>query len=283
MDWAATLGISGDQALTKLRAIPDTELIGKVGQGRGGRGTPAVPAAPGPPGAAPSGPMQAIVVDGWVLPEAPTKTYADGRQQRVALMIGNNSQEMQGGRGASSTADLRPLISQRFGPLADRILAAYGLNGDTDPPPDPENGTVLTQWTTDSAFRCGTVQELVWHTAAGNTGYEYQFSRTVHGQEQKGAPHASEIPFVFGTLSVWQNMRHYDESDQKYAGLMQQYWTNFAKTGDPNGGSLVKWPKFDPTARAYLDFTDSGPVAKEGLRRKVCDLSIENQKRLTAQ
>jgi len=283
VEWTASLGITGDQALAKLRAIADTELIGKVGQGRGGRGTPGVPAAPGAPGAAPSGPMQAIVVDGWVLPEAPTKTYADGRQQRVALMIGNNSQEMQGGRGASSTADLRPLISQRFGPLADRILAAYGLNGDTDPPPDPENGTVLTQWTTDSAFRCGTVQELVWHAAAGNTGYEYQFSRTVHGQEQKGAAHASEIPFVFGTLRVWQNMRHYDESDQKYAGLMQQYWTNFANTGDPNGGSLVNWPKFDPTARAYLDFTDSGPVAKEGLRRQVCDLFIENQKRLTAQ
>ena len=61
---------------------------------------------------------------------------------------------------------------------------------------------------------------------------------------------------------------------------MQQYWTNFAKTGDPNGGNLVKWPKFDPTRRAYLDFTDAGPVAKEGLRRPVCDLFMENQKRL---
>ena len=43
--------------------------------------------------------MMGIVVDGWVLPEPPTKIYADGRQQKVALMIGNNSQEMQGGEG----------------------------------------------------------------------------------------------------------------------------------------------------------------------------------------
>ena len=186
---------------------------------------------------------------------------------------------MMGGRGAAPPADIRQMISQRYGPLADRALAAYGLNGPSDPPPDPEDGVVMTQWSTDNSFRCGTVQELIWHTAAGNPGYQYQFSRTVHGQEALGAPHASEIPFIFGTLPVWQNMRKYDESDRQYAPQMQEYWTNFAKTGDPNGGKLVKWPKFDAARRAYVDFTDAGPEAKEGLRRQVCDLFIENQKR----
>jgi len=264
--FAASLGITGDQALAKLRAIPDTELLLKVGQGGG-------PEA--------SGPMMGIVVDGWVLPEAPTKIYADGHEQKVALLIGNNSQEMQGGRGGRGVAsadDLRQLISQRYGPLADRALALYGLNGGAEPQPDPENGNVLAQWNTDSSFRCGTVQELNWHTAAGNPGYEYQFSRTVHGKEALGAAHASEIPFVFGTLSVWQARQNYNESDQQYASMMQQYWSNFAKTGDPNGGNLVKWPTFDPVGRAYLDFTDAGPVVAEGLRRPICDLYMENQK-----
>jgi para-nitrobenzyl esterase len=272
---AAKLGITGDQALAKLRAIPDLELQGKLGQAGGPRG----------PGMGGGGPMMGIVVDGWVLPEQPTKIYTEGRQQKVALMIGNNSQEMQGmmgGRSATPPPDIRQMISQRYGPLADRALAAYGLNDESEPQPDPEDGNVMTQWTTDNAFRCGTVQELIWHTAAGNPGYQYQFSRTVHGQEALGAPHASEIPFIFGTLSVWQNMRHYNESDQQYAVLMQQYWTNFAKTGDPNGGGLVKWPKFDATKRAYIDFTDAGPVAKEGLRRPICNLFMENQRRLEA-
>ena len=309
--WAATLGITGDGALAKLRAIPDTDLMAKIAPagrgapgapaalaGRGGVGAPGAPAAPAAPGTAPArgaapapgmpgmgpmGPVQSIIVDGWVLPEQPTKIYADGREQKVALMIGNNSQEMQGGRGVTSSADLRPAISQRFGPLADRAIAAYGLNGAGEPQPDPENGNIMTQWTTDSSFRCGAVQELVWHTAAGNPGYEYQFSRTVHGQEAQGAAHASEIPFVFGTLSVWQNMRQYNESDQQYSAMMQQYWLNFAKTGDPNGGNLVKWPKFDQAARAYIDFTDAGAVAKEGLRRQVCDVHIENTKRQMTQ
>ena len=253
VDFAASLGFTGDDALAKLRGLPETELILKGA--RAGLG---------------------ITVDGWALPEPATKTYAEGREQKVALLIGNNSQEMQP-RGAAG--DIRQMISQRYGPLADRALAAYGVNGANDPQPDPENGTVMLQFTTDNSFRCGTVQELIWHTAAGNTGYEYQFSRTVHGQEALGAPHASEIPFIFGTLPVWQNMRKYNESDQQYAPQVQEYWTNFAKTGDPNGGKLVKWPKFDPAARAYMDFTDAGPVAKEGLRRQACDVFMENQKR----
>ena len=44
-----------------------------------------------------SGPMMGIVIDGWVLPEQPTKIYAAGREQKVALMIGNNSQEFGAG------------------------------------------------------------------------------------------------------------------------------------------------------------------------------------------
>jgi para-nitrobenzyl esterase len=255
VDLAAKLGFTGEDALTKLRALPDTKLMAKAAQG---------------------GPGLGINVDGWVLTEPALKVYAEGREQKVALLIGNNSQEMQP-RGAPG--DIRQMISQRYGPLADRALVAYGVNGANDPQPDPENGTVLLQFTTDNSFRCGTVQELIWHTTAGNRGYEYQFSRTVHGKETQGAPHASEIPFVFGTLSVWQNMRKYDDSDQQYAPQMQEYWTNFARTGDPNGGKLVKWPKFDATARAYMDFTDAGPVAKEGLRRQACDVFMENQKR----
>ena len=255
VDLAGKLGITGDEALAKLRALPDTDLMAKAAQ---------------------AGPGLGMNVDGWVLTEPASKIYAEGREQKVALLIGNNSQEMQP-RGASG--DIREMISQRYGPLADRALAAYGVNGAAEPQPDPENGTAMLQFTTDNSFRCGTVQELIWHTRAGNPGYEYQFSRTVHGQEALGAPHASEIPFIFGTLPVWQNMRKYNDSDRQYAPLMQEYWTNFAKTGDPNGGNLAKWPRFDAAARAYMDFTDAGPVAKEGLRRQACELFMENQKR----
>jgi para-nitrobenzyl esterase len=258
---AVKLNITGEQALAKLRALSSAELLEKVGQ------------------AGSDIPMLGIDVDGWLLPELPATVFAAGRELHVPLLLGSNSQEMQKPFG-SLDGGMRAVISRRYGPLADRALTLYGLNGTTDPQPDLEYGPVMTQWTTDTGFRCGTVQELSWHTAAGNPGYEYQFSLTMHGKESEGAPHASELPFVFGTLPVWQGMRNYNLSDRQYAPVIQEYWTNFAKTGDPNGPGLVKWPKFDPAARAYLDFVDAGPVAKEGLRRPLCDLYMEDQKRL---
>ena len=54
----------------------------------------------------------------------------------------------------------------------------------------------------------------------------------------------------------------------------EEYWTNFAKTGDPDGGNLPHWPEFDAARRAYIDLTNAGQVAKEGLRRKVCELIL---------
>jgi len=70
--------------------------------------------------------------------------------------------------------------------------------------------------------------------------------------------------------------------DTQVSAAMQQYWTNFAKTGDPNGGQLPVWPMFDTSTRAYIQFLDTGPVAKAVLRRPYCDLFMENVERLRA-
>jgi para-nitrobenzyl esterase len=282
-DLAAKLGFTGDESLAQLRALPDTELLAKVAPPQAPRG-----AAPAPQGAAPArgaAPAAAapaalgngigINVDGWVLPDRSIAIFSQGKQQKVPLIIGSNSQEMP----PRLTTDVRDQIKERYGPLADRALKAYGVDGPNDPPADPQTGTALQQFTVDNQFRCGTVRELLLHTKNGNPGYHYQFSRTVHGQEARGAAHASEIPFIMGTLPVWQRTRNYNESDQKYALIMQAYWSNFAKTGDPNGASLVKWPTFDAKSRSYMDFTDNGPVVKQGLQRQICDLFIENQVR----
>ena len=84
---------------------------------------------------------------------------------------------------------------------------------------------------------------------------------------------------MFGTLSIAApaaNAPKYDSTDAIVSDQMQRYWTNFARSGDPNGGALPHWPKFDPAARAYIDLTANGPVVREGLRREACDLFIGN-------
>jgi para-nitrobenzyl esterase len=226
------------------------------------------------------GPLLGVVVDGWVLPKPPYQVFEAGQEHRVGLLLGSNARELT--RPFFPVAGLKEGIAAEFGPLADRAIEVYGLKDASEPAPDPVFGSTMAQWATDTQFRCGTVAQLIWHSRAGNTSYQFQFSRVPAGREAVGAAHGSELPYVFGTLSIAgraANAPKYDSADAIVSDHMQQYWTNFAKSGDPNGGSLPRWPKFDPTARAYIDFTASGPVPREGLRRKACDLFIENIKR----
>jgi para-nitrobenzyl esterase len=96
--------------------------------------------------------------------------------------------------------------------------------------------------------------------------------------------HASELSHVFGTyaqglVGVGPPARA-TEADARLSDVMQRYWTNFAKTGDPNGPGLPMWPKFDPKLRGYVEFTSSGAAVKQGLRRPYCDLFMENVQRV---
>jgi para-nitrobenzyl esterase len=226
------------------------------------------------------GPLLGVVVDGWVLPQPPFQVFQAGHEHRVDLLLGSNARELT--RPFFPVAGLKEGIEAEFGPLTPRAMEVYGLKNGSEPPADPVFGNAMAQWATDTQFRCGTVAQLVWHSRAGNRGYQFQFSRVPQARESVGAAHGSEIPYVFGTLAIAgrnPNAPMYDSTDVTVSDQMQQYWTNFARTGDPNGGVLPKWPKFDPAKRAYMDLTAEGPVVREGLRREACDLFIDNVNR----
>ena len=69
-----------------------------------------------------------------------------------------------------------------------------------------------------------------------------------------------------------------ESADRTVSDQVMEYWTNFAKTGNPNGGSLAAWPRYDVKSGGYLEFTGSGPVVKNRLRKPFCDLFIQNLK-----
>jgi para-nitrobenzyl esterase len=214
------------------------------------------------------GPANGIIVDGWVFPKPPAEVFAKGQEQRVALLIGNNSRERTPPQVTNE--ELSKAVDAMYGPFASRAFAMY-----TQSAPDPLYGAAPAQWVVDTMYRCPVMVQLNWHAEAGNAGYEYQFDRAAPGREAAGATHGAEVSYVFGNLNA-----NYAGPDRDISAAMQQYWTNFAKTGDPNGAGLPKWPKYDAAARGYIEFTDSGPVAREGLRRPFCDIYVENAKRL---
>ena len=252
-------GLKAD-SLKAMRALPAEDLQKGTGQGLSFLG-----------------PLLGVVGDGWVVPKPSFEVFEAGQEHRVDLLLGTNARELT--RPFFPVGGLNEGLAAQYGPLASRALNVYGLKDGKEPAPDPVYGAAMAQWATDTQFRCGTVAELIWHSRAGNKLYQFQFSRVAPGRESVGAAHGSELPYVFGTLSLagrGGSPSRYEATDSAVSGQMQQYWTNFAKTGNPNGGSLPQWPKFDATARAYMDLTANGPAAREGPRREACDLFIEN-------
>jgi para-nitrobenzyl esterase len=59
--------------------------------------------------------------------------------------------------------------------------------------------------------------------------------------ESMGAYHGAELPYVFDTHDDWLPT---SQVDRRLTNTMKNYWTNFAKTANPNGLDLPNWPRF---------------------------------------
>jgi para-nitrobenzyl esterase len=103
--------------------------------------------------------------------------------------------------------------------------------------------------------------------AAGSPVFRYRFSylpAARRAANPNGAPHAAELSFVFGTLDSQYGSDAQTPQDAAVSRMMRTYWANFAKTGDPNGEGLPRWPRYEATSDALLDFRPDGSAAGSG-------------------
>ncbi len=245
----------GDGGIKYLRQLSVQDLLKNVGQG------PDQPPLVGPD------------LDGWVIPRSPAEIFASGQESPIPLIIGTTAREF----GMSAPpAEVRKMIENVTGTLATRVLPLYGLAGDGQGTTDTMYGSVGDQWFADLVFRCPATTQAAWHGAAHQPTYEYQLEHAVPGQEAQGAVHSSDLPYVFGFYPKTGNISgSFGETDYKIADLIETYWTNFAKKGNPNGGTLPNWPEFG-NSQTFLEFSQDGhTVVNSGLRRPQCDLYRE--------
>ena len=193
-----------------------------------------------------------MIVDGWIIPEDLNKTFAEGRQNKVDVLVGNNANEggFGGGFGprgpAITAATWSSGATQRWGSAADLGLKAYPASTDEDA--KTASGKPFTDNMAFIMRLFAQDQEKV-----GKHAWLFQFRHDPpypEGKPNNGATHASEVAYVWDNLEkphlfpdgASPELASKSPADQALAKQMSQYWVNFARTGNPNGKGLPTWP-----------------------------------------
>ena len=251
-DWVVTLGV---KSLAELRALPTDKILDAVKARHGGF----------PPD-----------IDGKFLTEPVPDTYAAGKQAHVPLLAGWNRDEGAGLGNGMTAEKWKGMAETMFKDRAAEFLTVYP--GETD----EQAVDSAIAYGSDDFIAFGTWKWLEAHrkTGAPTDGsssvgsksgdspvYRYHFElRATPSKFHPGtfAFHSDDIEYVFGTLDTrpgW-NVR---PEDRTISDKMMGYWTNFAKTGDPNGAGLPVWPKYGPDD-ALIHLNDPIASSPDALR-----------------
>jgi len=217
-----------------------------------------------------------IVIDGWVVPEPPLLAYERGGQHAVPILIGSMADE--GNQlvplDAKLTRDkLVSRLQRRVGPAAPQLLELYASELNSSP------GLAQREIFTDQ-FMAWSMRN--WARANENLGqpaWLYFFSHVppafrlylphnpdlnlAGGPRSGGAYHSGDLAYVFGNLDLVGSQ--WNDRDRALAKQLTGYWTNFAKTGDPNGAGLPEWPGYEPDSHSAMVF-DAQSKAQAGVR-----------------
>jgi para-nitrobenzyl esterase len=241
IEFAASQGITGQgsDALRALRALPAEKIVNGMNVSAR-RADPSI-------GATFPGPM----VDGQIVLES-SERHVSGTQANIPLMIGTNSSDL--------AYPQEKTMAELFAPFAgesDRARKLY----------DPDNSNNVHEVGLLIARDRGMTEPARYLaralTAQGHHVYEYRFSYVAESMRKQwqGAPHASEVPYVFDTVSARYG-KDLAPADEAVARTINAYWVAFAKTGDPNGEGRPNWPAYNPGRDLLADFTEEGVVVQ---------------------
>jgi len=213
------------------------------------------------------------VVDGVVFRTDPALTFASGQFNHVPLLLGSTADEMSrsvppGVEPASVRALIAAMVPWAY---REQALQLYPPGTTAD-----EAKNAYVQILTDAQFTslarrtaravAPQQQEPVWR---------YFFSHRHAGAlAQVGSYHGIELFYVFNT---WENTPYaqaggFSADDAAVQAQTLQYWVNFARTGNPNAGTLAAWPRFESAADCYLEIKASPNGSQCGLRTQKSDL-----------
>ena len=226
------------------------------------------------------------VVDGYFIPRNFAATYAQGSQVNAFVIAGFNKDETgaspetnyartveraaaraaaAAAAAAASGADrshqnptnpsgLAAYIAtahQKYGAMADEYLKLYPATTDR------EAFTANNDATRDNGRVSLWMWAGAWRQKATQPVYLYYWTHAPPGRNHDftGAYHGSEISFAFNNPRAPDELGWTDE-DRRIGDVMSTYWTNYAKTGNPNGKGLPRWPSYSGKAESVMELGD---------------------------
>lgn len=216
--------------------------------------------------AKPGVPWFTSAIDGYFFPKSPADMFAAGEQAHVPLLVGWNSEEMNSrailGQEKPTVENYTAAVKKLYKDQGDEVLKAYPASS------DEQVAQAATELASDRFIGYSTWR---WSDIQAKTGgkpvYRYLYSRprpamtaamgdatpglaggVVKGGDAtamkmppaRGAVHSAEIEYAMGNLAS-NKVYAWTPDDYKVSEIMQNYFANFIKTGNPNGTGLPKW------------------------------------------
>ena len=196
------------------------------------------------------------VADGYVIPSDLYSIYQARAFNDTPILLGNTSGELGsfGGRGQAITAaGFEERIKAQYGPHAGAILSVYPHATDAEATKSSKDIS------RDSMFSWSTWTWARMQSRQGK-GKAFLYYYDYHAPDVESSGHGSDVPYAFQTLGAGRGGAPKPE-DLELSAKISSYWVNFAKTGDPNGPGLPKWPGFTENDQQAMVF-DATPGAR---------------------
>jgi para-nitrobenzyl esterase len=193
-----------------------------------------------------------LIEDGWLYPSSPAQIFAEGSHNAVPLLVGSNDGEglmfVRPDRTFETVDEQRAAREAEYEGFGGKLLDYYVADSDAGV------WEVEVDYNTDLWFARPT-RELARSAAlAGSNSFMYLFKRNMRDPAQR-SPHAMELMYVFNNLPATAS-----EVDRGIAQLMNDYWVQFAKSGNPNRDGLPAWPAYESDTQLHQEIGEQvGP------------------------